>query len=733
MADMRRLPLLFVAVLYPILLNAATFGPEVPVAPPDYSSAYGYQTASSVACDGQSCVSLWVDYDYARTGIYSSVIDANGNVQPAASNRLISGYVGGASIVWTGDHYLATWTNVDAKTVVAAPLSRDGRISGAIQTIASTFYSPLPTLGGLAWDGRYAFTVFQDSENAGAAILDANGVVVRKIALPTHGVMTASVAAAGQTFAIVWTEDFQSTTTIKFQRYAENGSLLDDEPITLAQGLPVDFTRAGIAGNGSQFGVAYTPAVDNTLHRLRIDASTGAMETLPVISFTRQLSGVYWSGDDFVAYAADINTIDTERFSFDALRVLHVSPIGVADATLVPGPTGSIAVWTDLRGGNYTHHVYGSLLDKEATAIEKGDFPVSLSVLPQTRPALATSGSGALLAWNRLYDSAVSDIVVQRLDSAGRPIDATPTVLATHVQTIAPTTVWLGNAYLVVWIEFNPGNRILGKRVSANGAVLDANPIVFGDGYRAVLTSNGTLSVLAFARSEGLALLRLNADGTAMDSKPITITSQTGDALAAGSNGNEFVIAWAEYDGSPSGPLPGLRDIYAVRLTANGQPIDAAPIVIATSARDERDPAIASDGRDFLIAYSDDKIATKRLLANGALAGSTAEDEGVIVDDNGVTPAIAWMGGQYVIAWGVPADDGSTVASTTLDANGTPLDVARALGRSDLHVTVQVAVVPIQGAAVIAYSRGNAADVGIPRVFTRQVVSASPRGRGIHH
>jgi hypothetical protein len=46
---MRKLPLLFVAVLYPILLNAATFGPEVPVAPPDYSSAYGYQTASSVA------------------------------------------------------------------------------------------------------------------------------------------------------------------------------------------------------------------------------------------------------------------------------------------------------------------------------------------------------------------------------------------------------------------------------------------------------------------------------------------------------------------------------------------------------------------------------------------------------------------------------------------------------------------------------------------------------------
>src|ERR1043166_7158949 len=109
----RKLWILLAVVLSPLVLHAATFGPEVSVARPEYFSAYGDQRASSIACDGQSCVALWVEYDAERRGVYSAAIDTQGNVQPASSNLVISGLLADASIVWTGDHYLATWTALD--------------------------------------------------------------------------------------------------------------------------------------------------------------------------------------------------------------------------------------------------------------------------------------------------------------------------------------------------------------------------------------------------------------------------------------------------------------------------------------------------------------------------------------------------------------------------------------------------------------------------------------------
>lgn len=719
-----------------MLLQAATFGPEVAAARPEFFSAFGTQTANALACGDQSCVALWNDSDEARKGLYSSVIDTNGNVLPASSNAVSLGDESDGSIVWTGDHYLATWLDYATVTFVAAPLSSDGRrISGAVHALGTFPYSA----GGnaLAWNGSHAFAVFNTPGKLWGAVLDANGNVVGfPTALPGNSAVTWAVAAAGQSFGLVWVESIQSTSTVKFQRFGDDGSPIDSAPVTLAENLPVQITSVGIAANATQFGVAYAPAVDTSIYRLRVDASTGAIDRLPVVAFARKLSGIYWSGDDFVAYGPSDNTIVTEGFSSSAVHVLNVSTASdVSDARLALAPAGTAAIWSDSRLGIDTRHVFGSILDNDATAVVKGNLSISVSTLPQAAPALAPSSNGALIAWSQEHDRLRADIVARRLSASGAPIDAAPVTLETNAAAGPPSAVWLGNLWLVVWPRYDLQDLIVGKRVSASGEVLDANPIEFGHGHPS-LVANGSVGILAFWNTNALSVLRLNSNGDAIDSQPIVITTHTAGGLAAATNGDEFLLAWSESS-------EALTHIYAVRLTAGGQPIDASPIAIDTGARSATNPAIASDGRDFLIVYCDPRIVTKRLLAEGSLAGSTAQDEGVVVDSatgdvnflfNPNAPAVAWNGSGYVIAWSIPQDEQSTVAwtvaATTVDRTGAPIDDARALGRTETAFDVRAAVANVQGTVIVAYPRPNAED-GVPQIVTRVVLGGSPRGRGI--
>ncbi|HEV8432136.1 MAG TPA: hypothetical protein VGR95_01900 [Thermoanaerobaculia bacterium] len=736
---MRKVEILLALVLSPLMLQAATFGPEIAAARPEHFSAFGTQTANAIACGDQSCVALWHDSDGARRGLYSSVIDASGIVHPASSNVISLGEDTDGAIVWTGDHYLATWLDFDHGTLNAAPLSSDGRLlSGAPVQVVSTF--PYSAGGNaLAWNGSHAFAVF-DTDKFWSATLDANGHVVgNPRALPATNATKWGAAASGQTFALIWVESFQSTSMVKFERFNDAGSPIDTAPVTLAENLPVQITSAGIAGNATQFGAAYAPAVDSSISRLRIDASTGAIDRLPVVTFGRQVSGVYWSGDDFVAYGSSANTIVTQRFSSDAVHVFNVSsPSDIFDSRLAPAPFGAVAIWSDSRLGADSKHVFGSLLDTDATAIVKGNISVSVSTLPQAEPALAPSGNGALLVWSQQHDGTHADIVARRLSPAGAPIDDSAVTLATNVWAGRPTAVWLGNAWLVVWQRFDLQDLIVGKRVSASGEVLDANPIEFAHGFPHLVT-NGSLPLLAFWNGNGVSVLRLNANGNAIDSQPITITTHEPIDLAAGTNGDEFLLAWSEY----SEQVTQVTHVYGARLSSSGQPIDSVPIAIDTGARSAVNPAIASDGRDFLIVYSDPRIVTKRLLAEGSLAGSTAQDEGIVVDPDASTlnffvdpksPAVAWNGSGYVIVWSIPQDEQWTVAwivaATTVDRTGAPIDNARALSRTETAFDIKAAAANVQGTVIVAYPRPNAED-GVPQVVTRQVLSGSPRGRGI--
>jgi hypothetical protein len=719
---MRRL-LVLAALTFPRLAGATAFGPEIAIAPPAYALAAGYQQAASVACNDQSCLALWSEGDLHRSGLYSSVIDADGTVHPAASNLLRSGFEGSSALVWTGDHYLAVWNDGATRTLVAAPLSREGLLTAPLQNL-TTFSQDLSP-NSVAWNGRHGLVVFDAPNGVNAAIVDADGNLVRSFVVSAHqpGVYAAAaVAAAGQTFAVLWTARTSAPALVNvyIERFDDSGAPVDANPIALATNLAVTSMRIGLASNDTQFGAAFVTSDSGSVQRTRIDAGSGSVAALPATSFTSNWSlGVYWSGDDFVAYGADIENIDTGQFTSDAVRVVDVSTRFIVAPQIVRGPSGAVAIWIDSRPSGTQQHLLGAMLDRDSTVIRQRDLVVARSAVPQTRPALALSPTGALLVWQMDTEEGAASIVATRLDRSGNPVDSSPIpVAAGGTSENAISVLWLGDSYLVV---FPTAESIVGKRISASGAVLDVDFIVPGRGGYTALASNGTTTILAISDTNfTVRLVRLSAAGAVIDTRTIAGNSHIGTHVAAATNGAEFVVAWTEDHGD--GFEVAEDDIYAVRLTASGQPMDAAPIAIAASNSDDESwPAVASDGRDFLIAHTKNKdVAMKRLLREGAVI-----DAGSFAAWDATGPRVTFAGGRYFVAW----TDVAVARTATVDEKGSVIDAPFVLTQSDRGFPIQMALVP----GLVAYSRGNAADAGIPRLYTRQIVSPPPRSRAVRH
>jgi hypothetical protein len=163
---------------------------------------------------------------------------------------------------------------------------------------------------------------------------------------------------------------------------------------------------------------------------------------------------------------------------------------------------------------------------------------------------------------------------------------------------------------------------------------------------------NGTHVMVGWGNSNGVWAARLTPDGEPFDTKAFSLTGhEVAQDLVAASNGSDFLFVWPEgNDGHFR--LPDLLDLHAARVDAAGT--SSGAIAIATGSADQRSPAVASDGRDFLIAYvEDERLVTKKMLREGTLDGTSAADAGRAIDTTGtpVTPAIAATGNGYVLAW----------------------------------------------------------------------------------
>ncbi|HKX60709.1 MAG TPA: thrombospondin type 3 repeat-containing protein, partial [Verrucomicrobiae bacterium] len=297
-------------------------------------------------------------------------------------------------------------------------------------------------------------------------------------------------------------------------------------------------------------------------------------------------------------------------------------------------------VWQERPVGQL--QVFGAHVSSNGVAEDV--IPLSTDLNSQFSPAIASNGEDYLIVWSDLRFDTYEDIFGVRVSGAGAVLDpAGIAIRRAPLREWSPAVASDGRDYFVAWQEYPGGNawEVLGSRVLRDGTVMP----------------------------------------------PVRVNTERSDsrAPAVGSNGRDYLIAWSQW----SGTRDLFMDIHAARVSGAGVLLDAPPFLINSHPSLEGAPSIASDGENYLVAweglYSPTFVSAKRVTPGG-----------VVLDPGGITlttstneataPAVAFNGRDYLVVWRElrqPFDNdilGTRVATdgTVLDA--TPLIITAAAG-----------------------------------------------------
>jgi hypothetical protein len=725
-----------VALLLAVHLHAAiSAGPERPVAPPVFGPGYGTHYPMDLASGGEDFLALWLEQTPGRRGLYAVIVDERGNARPFPATRIAHGdQIAAAQAVWTGNAYLVTYVDPAHEGVVAVRLSRDGQLLSAPVKVAGRRHPR-----ALAWNGTRAVLLLNDFETTSllAMTFTPEGVIERTIALPvTTNSYSPAVAAAGETFVVAWSETRHTTTasglitaasTVKAMRLDGTGASVDAEPVTLLAELPGHTGLLTAASDGERAGVAFV--VDGAVRMYTIDARSmqiTAHATRPAGNGTEV--EVVHTARGFVAgmLTRGRQALDMIPFDGSPRSEVLISDRGTYDLKLSSSATAVMAIWSDYKlgsGNGGTRHLFGVALDAAASAPVSDIVPLAITATAQVDPAIAPAGEQSLVVWLDMTRTDSGEVVAVRVDRNGNVLDATPFVIGTSVRYDRPAAVFTGEVWLVAWRQPTEPPRMNVARVATDGRVLSTEVL---DGWGIAFASNGRRTVLAI----GTSIVRFSRSGEKIDVTPAS--SRAGYHPALATNGSEFLLAWTEGSDYWQFPSPNYRDVWAIRLDENGVSF-GGPIEVATGKLDEGEPLAASDGRDFLVAYSHDakEIRAKRVLREGVLADATATADGVFAAANRWLLALSRSESGYVIAVG-DIEEAADVTAVPLDRKGAAAGPPLLIARSDFH-SPAAALADANGRVLAAYARTvpEAPFAGISRVFVRILSESSMRRRAV--
>lgn len=291
------------------------------------------------------------------------------------------------------------------------------------------------------------------------------------------------------------------------------------------------------------------------------------------------------------------------------------------------GKNGYLVVW---RSGT---ELYGKLVDLKGTPAATQDFLIASGNVSRN-PAVAANGTDYLVVWDnvsKLFATVVTSTgtVKPAKDLNGKPPEGSPSV------------AFDGKNFLAAWQgEYGTSNhQIFGRQVSSAGVpagsakftITDKNSgisdtSVASDGKTCLVVwhdkrGNGTRYEI-FGRALGLSS---NPLGTADQQISATASyNKTYPAVAAGPS--HYLVAWNDYLQSTK-----IADIGGARVQASstGTPyvkvLGSGDIPIRYGGIAEEYPAVAHDGKNFLVIWSENQSGTKydiygaRILPNGTV------------------------------------------------------------------------------------------------------------------
>jgi hypothetical protein len=638
--------------------------PETAIVDPVRAPIDGNQTPPVIATDGDQFLLFWTTVH----GVNVAHVAADGRL---LSSRLALPRTSAhqLSATWTGLVYLATWGDYAKNALSAATFNANGDLlSGPISIVSGMAQT---RSGALASNGRRTLLLYSyDGLAVEAAIFDASGNLIATdrpiLASGTNFQLPGVpiVVSDGEEFAVVWrTNAFVPRAAgvraqadpppllilmhdVHLIRVGEDGGVIGSE---IEIGRTDETADFGVASGGGLYAIVATeyhlikPGFTQArLVRFSVDARRGSVTRMPTIDIEGGPASVFWSGSRFVAFWMRSGTASFAIMTLPFSGVdEYTAPAAVTSLTgnaasfsvsIWSNGHHAFAAWNQNTGtvSGAGSQIYGTLFDTEAFHPVTADAPtlISLGWSRQFLPVMASSTSGSLVIW--IEDGYSSgQLLGMRTDAAGAFVDRAPFEIATGVS--QATAVFAGGVYIVAWQEGDGSAHVVARSVGSNASL--GPRVELGAGWGVAAASNGSTALVVFAGT-GLFGYRFDASGRQIDTTPLVI-GDGGYLPQAASNGTDFFVAWDTGSDYWQFPSPNQVDVFGARVTAGGA-VDAAPLPIATGPDDQRLAAIASDGRDYLVAYelsqyAPTAIATRVVLREGQLGGATATDQGIII------------------------------------------------------------------------------------------------------
>ncbi|HYP39630.1 MAG TPA: S-layer homology domain-containing protein [Chloroflexia bacterium] len=670
--------------------------------------------------------------------IYAARLDANGQlvdtipivVSQATWDQSLP------QVAWNGQNWLVVWNtqrvaNFSYTTdVVAARISPQGVLLDPQPIVVDNNPTIDELYPSVASDGTNWVIVWFDQgdyfELDAARIspegvhLDPGGVPIYQPQFP-QAPYNFSIAFAGDEFLIAlqqWGPSDDNIAAIRITPTLQRiGGVTN---ISTASGNQI---FPDVASNGTDFFVVwhdqrfsqshvYGSRVNHqgqALDPLGIDISGGATGGYPYPEVT-------WAGTHWITTWSNYSTASYASRISTAGAVLDFGGVVIAPNSSLPALAGkpeggAQVVFTDLRGGGASpYDIYTASFSAAGTA--GPNTPVSLGAPSQRQPDLAPNGSGYLAVFLSEV-SGETRIKAQRLNADGTAIDSEPILVQGGFRTLrAPRVAWNGTLYLVIWEDYTSPRGFVtgstfGKRVAADGTVLDATPFEIVPGNFPDVAALGS-NFLVVSTHEATNHLRypksvVVTGGGVVQGSPVVIGSNFSLYPKVTALGNRWLVTYQRH---PTHDNPA-SSINANFVTSDGNPVGEFNVAPSTSRR----PNVATGANQGIIAYyRSGDIYARRIQPDGTFLDTSPGIQVTSAPNDQFLPAVAWNGSEYVIAYedyrhviylDKPVSD---IYGTRVDANGLVMDPSGFVIANDFIPEMQPVVEALNGSYLIGYA-----------------------------
>jgi hypothetical protein len=512
-----------------------------------------------------------------------------------------------------------------------------------------------------------------------------------------------AIASDGANYLVVWTDTRSGMWDIYGTRVSAGGTVLDTVGIAISTAGNIQQCPA-VAFDGTDYLVVWEDdrsgwwgiygarvSVGGTvLDPGGIAISTAAYQHgAPAIAFDGTNCLVVWSdsrsGTGYDIYCARVSAggsvLDPAGIAVSTAAGDQREPVVAFDGT------NYLVAWHDCRNGSYNPDIYCARVSAGGSVLDPAGIAVSTAVGYQWYPAVAFDGTNYLVAWED-HRSTYWDIYGARVSVGGTVLDTAGIAICTAARDQWGTAIAFdGTNYLVVWQDYRSGSEwdIYGARVSAGGSVLDPAGIAIstapnGQGEPSV-AFDGTNYLVAWDDVRNGAYIdiygaRVSVGGSALDPAGIAISTSANSQMypAVAFDGTNYLVAWSDYRSGTN------YDIYGARVSAGGNVLDPGGIAISTAVRDQSQSAIAFDGTNYLVVWED-----ARGGSDWDIYGARVSTGGTVLDPGGIAistaardqqdPAVVFDGTDYLVAWSdYRSGSGRDIYGARVSVGGSVLD-----------------------------------------------------------